>query len=58
MFFASFDETTNRRLLAEAGLESIDARVVPFEEPGHGLTRFMWVLARKSHSRHEAVTDT
>jgi len=58
MFFASFDEASNRGLLGAAGLEPIDARVVPFEEPGHGLTRFMWVLARKSHSRHEAVTDT
>ena len=46
MFFASFDEETNSRLLAEAGLESAEARVVPFEEPGHGLVRFMWVLAR------------
>jgi SAM-dependent methyltransferase len=58
MFFASFDEATNRRLLAAAGLEPIDVRVVPFEEPGHGLTCFMWALARKSHSRHETVTDT
>jgi SAM-dependent methyltransferase len=58
MFFASFDEPTNRHLLATAGLEPIEARVVPFEEPGHGLTRFVWVLAQKSYSRHEAVTDT
>jgi SAM-dependent methyltransferase len=46
MFFASFDEETNRRLLTGAGFELVDARVVPFEEPGHGLVRFMWVLAR------------
>jgi len=58
MFFASFDEATNRALLAAAGLDALDARVVPFEEPGHGLVRFMWVLAQKSHSRHERVTDT
>lgn len=58
MFFASFDEEANRRLLERAGLELVDARVVPFEEPGHGLVRFMWVLALKSHSRHEPVTDT
>jgi SAM-dependent methyltransferase len=58
MFFASFDEATNLRLLAEAGLDPAEARVVPFEEPGHGLVRFMWVLAQKSHSRHEAVTHT
>ncbi|MGB2874202.1 MAG: class I SAM-dependent methyltransferase [Gaiellaceae bacterium] len=46
MFFASFDEETNRRLVAAAGFELVEARVVPFEEPGHGLVRFMWVLAR------------
>jgi SAM-dependent methyltransferase len=57
MFFASFDEETNSRLLREAGLESVEARVVPFEEPGHGLVRFMWVLAQKSHFRHEPVTQ-
>ena len=45
-FFASFDEQTNRRLLVEAGFELVEARVVPFEEPGHGVVRFMWVLAR------------
>jgi SAM-dependent methyltransferase len=58
MFFASFDEATNHRLLRDAGLDTVEARVVPFEEPGHGLVRFMWVLAQKSHSRHEAGTDT
>jgi hypothetical protein len=46
MFFASFDEATNRRLLVAAGFELVEARIVPFEEPGHGLVRFMWVLAR------------
>jgi SAM-dependent methyltransferase len=56
MFFASFDEATNRRLLQDAGLDAVEARVVPFEEPGHGLVRFMWVLAQKSHCRHEAGT--
>jgi SAM-dependent methyltransferase len=45
MFFASFDEGTNIRLLERAGFEVEEARVVPFEEPGHGLVRFMWVLA-------------
>ena len=58
MFFASVDEEANRRMLEGAGLELVDARVVPFEEPGHGLVRFMWVLAQKSHSRHEPVTGT
>jgi len=47
MFFASFDELTNRELLERVGFVIVDARVVPFEEPGHGLVRFMWVLAQK-----------
>ena len=47
MFFASFDEAWNRRALLGAGFVLEDARVVPFEEPGHGLVSFMWVLARK-----------
>jgi SAM-dependent methyltransferase len=48
MFFASFDEETNRALLVDAGFEALEARVVPFEEPGHGVVRFMWVLAERS----------
>jgi cyclopropane fatty-acyl-phospholipid synthase-like methyltransferase len=47
MFFASFDEATNRRMLADAGFELIEAKVIPIEEPGHGLVSFMWILARK-----------
>ena len=47
MFFASYDEEWNRRALESAGFVLDEARVVPFEEPGHGLVRFMWVLARK-----------
>jgi SAM-dependent methyltransferase len=47
MFFASFDADANRELLERVGFELEDARVVPFEESGHGLVRFMWVLARK-----------
>jgi cyclopropane fatty-acyl-phospholipid synthase-like methyltransferase len=47
MFFASYDEATNREALEAAGFALEEARVVPFEEPGHGLVRFMWVLARK-----------
>jgi len=47
MFFASYDERWNREALLGAGFELDDARVVPFEEPGHGLVSFMWVLARK-----------
>jgi SAM-dependent methyltransferase len=47
MFFASYDEEWDRRALESAGFALDEARVVPFEEPGHGLVRFMWVLARK-----------
>jgi SAM-dependent methyltransferase len=47
MFFASYDEEWNRLALEAAGFALEEARVVPFEEPGHGLVRFMWVLARK-----------
>jgi SAM-dependent methyltransferase len=47
MFFASHDESWNRETLLGAGFVLEDARVVPFEEPGHGVVRFMWVLARK-----------
>ena len=48
MFFASFDEGENGRMLAYAGFELIEAKVIPVEEPGHGLVSFMWVLGRKS----------
>ena len=48
MFFASFDEAADRRLLADAGFALIEARVIPVEEPGHGVVSFMWILARKS----------
>jgi ubiquinone/menaquinone biosynthesis C-methylase UbiE len=51
MFFASFDEQANRRNVVRAGFELEEARVVPFEEPAHGLVRFLWVLARKPPSR-------
>jgi SAM-dependent methyltransferase len=47
MFFASYDEEWDRRALQSAGFVLDEARVVPFEEPGHGVVRFMWVLARK-----------
>ena len=48
MFFASFDEGENGRMLADAGFELIEAKLIPVEEPGHGLVSFMWVLGRKS----------
>ena len=47
MFFASYDEEWNRRALESVGFVLEEARVVPFEEPGHGVVSFMWVLARK-----------
>ena len=47
MFFASYDEAWNRRALEDAGFVLEEARVVPVEEPGHGVVSFMWVLARK-----------
>jgi SAM-dependent methyltransferase len=47
MFFASYDEEWARRALQSAGFVLEEARVVPFEEPGHGTVSFMWVLARK-----------
>ena len=48
MFFASFDEAESERMLERAGLTVAEARVVPFDEPGHGLVRFMWVLATRA----------
>ncbi|TML59867.1 MAG: class I SAM-dependent methyltransferase [Actinobacteria bacterium] len=47
MFFASYDEAWNRHALESTGFVLEEARVVPFEEPGHGVVSFMWVLARK-----------
>jgi SAM-dependent methyltransferase len=47
MFFASFGPDENLALLARAGFEVEEARVVPFEEPDHGLVRFMWVLGSR-----------
>lgn len=47
MFFASFDEETNLRMLEMAGFDVDEARVVPFDERGHGIARFLWVLAEK-----------
>jgi len=48
MFFASFGDAANRRLLADAGFELLEAKVIPVDEPGHGLVSFMWSLARRS----------
>jgi SAM-dependent methyltransferase len=48
MFWASFDEDTNRRMLGAAGFELVEDKVIPIEEPGQGIVSFMWVLARRS----------
>ena len=47
MFFASYDEKWNREAVESTGFVLEEVRVVPFEEPGHGVVSFMWVLARK-----------
>src|SRR5947208_9651473 len=47
MFFASFDERENERMLLAARFELDETKVIPYEEPGHGLVQFMWVLGRK-----------
>jgi SAM-dependent methyltransferase len=47
MFFASYDEAWNREAIEGAGFVLEEARVVPVEEPGHGVVSFLWVLARK-----------
>jgi cyclopropane fatty-acyl-phospholipid synthase-like methyltransferase len=48
MFFASFDEAVDRRLLTDAGFALIEASAIPVNEPGHGVVSFMWILARMS----------
>jgi SAM-dependent methyltransferase len=45
-FWASFDAETNAELVARAGFEVEEARVVAQDEPGHGVVRFQWFLAR------------
>jgi SAM-dependent methyltransferase len=45
MFFSSHDAVTNRRLLAEAGLEVVEAEVVTMREP-EGDATFLWVICR------------
>jgi SAM-dependent methyltransferase len=48
MFFSHFDAETNRRLIAEAGLDLVLGEIVSMHEEGHGETRFLWVLAAKA----------
>jgi SAM-dependent methyltransferase len=45
-FWASFDPETNAELVARAGFEVAETRVVAQDEPGHGVSRFQWFLAR------------
>jgi hypothetical protein len=35
------------RYAGAAGFELLRDRVIPYEEPGHGLVRFMWILAQR-----------
>lgn len=46
MFFSSWDEQTNRRLLKAAALTIVRDEVVTLHEP-EGEARFHWVLARR-----------
>jgi SAM-dependent methyltransferase len=45
MFFSSHDAETNRRALAEAGLEIVHAEAVTMREP-EGDATFLWVICR------------
>ncbi len=53
MFFSGFDEETNERLVAAAGLTIVESRTEPMDEPesepgrGPALVSFHWMLARK-----------
>jgi hypothetical protein len=58
MFFASFDPETNRDLLADAGFELVQERVITHDEPGHGPVSFMWVLARRGERSGPAAAET
>ena len=35
------------KLLADAGFDVVQERVITHDEPGHGPVSFMWVLARR-----------
>jgi len=49
MFFASSAPPENRRLVEEAGLETLRDEIVTFvePEPEAGVSEFQWILARK-----------
>jgi hypothetical protein len=46
MFFSHFDADTNREMVRRAGLDIVDAEVVPEDENGE-LVEFLWVVARR-----------
>jgi SAM-dependent methyltransferase len=46
MFFSHFGATTNKRLIREAGLHILSARVEPTDEDGTPV-EFLWVVAMK-----------
>jgi SAM-dependent methyltransferase len=46
MFFSSFDDTENRRLVVAAGFELLVADMIDTPEP-EGAVPFLWVLARR-----------
>jgi ubiquinone/menaquinone biosynthesis C-methylase UbiE len=47
MFFSCFDADTSKELLRAAGFELLVDEVVEQHEPGEGVGRFLWVLARR-----------
>lgn len=46
MFFSHYGARTNRRLVREAGLEVLSARIVPTDEDGVPVP-FLWIVAAK-----------
>ena len=46
MFFSSYDDAENRRLVVEAGFDLVMAEVIETREP-EGTVPFLWVLARR-----------
>ena len=47
MFFSGFDPEQTRTLVADAGLEVMQAEAETIVEPEYGEGRFLWVLARR-----------
>lgn len=47
MFFSCYDADTSQELLREAGFELLTDEVVEQHEPGQGVARFLWVVARR-----------